>query len=213
MDKINIYTAHHGDLDMRGYEVVRVQFFSFYAAKSVTFTAYGIRFSMECIRTLENMEYIKFHVHPRKKTLVIKPCEKTDRHAIKWARIKDGKSYSHIISGAAYINTIFELFNWLPEHKYRFRGCIKNVSNEIFIEFDLREPEIIIDKKILHPDVWDNRFGVDYYDYVHSKSIVEASSIETQHFFNLEPDIYPTAPKTLDSSINSIIDAINASET
>jgi len=213
MDRGDIYTAHRGSLDLRGYEVVRVQFFSFFSAKSVTFSTDGIRFSVECIRKLGSIEYVTFHVHPGRKSLIVKPCEKADRLAIKWAFVKDGRGYSQKISGAAYIKTLFELFNWLPEYKYRFRGRINNTTDEKSIEFDLREPEMIFEKKVLQPDEWDNNFGVDYYNYIYSESISESFGIETQHFYNLEPGINPTAPKKLDSSINNILDAINNPET
>ena len=213
MDNNSIYTACCGDLDLRGYEVVRVQFFSFFAAKSVTFSIKGIRFSVECIRNLGSIEYVKLLVHPERKSLIVKPCEQTDRQAIKWAVAKDGKGYSRTISGAAFIKTLFELFDWLPEYRYRFRGSIKNLPDEISIEFDLHESETITKERIVHPDDWYTGFGVDYYRYINSKRITGADiSAETHHLFNLEPGIRPTAPRTLDSSINSIIDAIINSE-
>jgi len=213
MKSISVYTAHLGDIDLRGYEIVRVQFFSFFSAKSVTFSSKGIWFSLECIRNLGSKEYVKLLIHPGRKSLIVKPCDQSDRQAVKWAAVKDGKEYSRKISGAAFIKTLFELFDWLPEHKYRFWGSIKCLADETSIEFDLHEPEIIIEEKIVHPNDWYTGFGVDYYKYTYSNQISETiTGIETQHLFNLEPGIRPTAPRVLDSSINNIIDAIYNSE-
>jgi hypothetical protein len=200
-------------LDFRGYEIVRVQFFNFAAVRSVTFSTKGIRFSAECIRNLGSAEFVKLWLHPVKKSLIIKPCSQEERQKIRWVTVKNGKCCSRAISAAAYIKTVYELFDWSPRYKYRFRGGVKDINGVKAVEFDLREPETITADSILFPEDWGSGFGMDYYSYAELRSCSEqAASISTNYFHNTEPDIKPTAPELLNLSISDIFGKINKPE-
>ena len=213
MNNRAIYLARRGELDLRGYEIVRVQFFNISASRSVTFSKKGINFSSACIQSLNGVEYINMLIHPKSKSLVVKPCEPDDRRMQKWAVIKNGVACSRIISGAAYIGTLYELFDWSPEYRYRFRGCVKIVDGVKSIEFDLCEPETITPEKILYPDDWDDAFGMDYYLCATSRGNDKFyESISSQFTYNIEPNIHPTALETLNENIANIMNSLTGRE-
>jgi len=209
MDSNSVYMAHRGELDLRGYEIVRVQFFNMVAVRSVTFSTKGIRFSSECIRNIGDDDYVNMLIHPAKKSLIVKPCTQWDKQKVRWATIKNEIGYSREISCAAYIKTLYELFDWSPEYRYRFRGCLKVMDGGKTIEFDLSEPETITSETTLYPDDWESSFGMDYYRYANSRICAgNDNSSTTQYIYNIEPNIYPTAPEILNESINSIINTM-----
>ena len=213
MNDHGIYTARRGELDLRGYEIVRVQFFNFAAARSVTFSTKGIRFSAECIRNLEGTECVRFWLHPTKKSLIVEPCSPDEKQLIRWAVVKNGASRSRTISAAAYIKTLYELFDWSPEYKYRFRGCLKQRNGETSVEFDLREPETITRDEIMYPDDWDAGFGTNYYSNTDLRGhIGDSESVATNYIYNIEPDIKPTALEILSANISDILNAIKSPE-
>ena len=203
----SVYIAQQGELDLRGYEIVRVQFFNFAAARDVTFSIDGIRFSSECIRNLGGVEHIKMLIHPVKKSLVVKPCTREDRQMMRWATIKNERGYSRTISAAAYIKTLYELFDWAPEYRYRFRGLVRDSDGDRTLEFDLCEPETITSGQILYPDNWNNTFGTDYYRFtsLYRNAAGQSENSSTQYLYNTEPDIHPTPPQVLSANINGII--------
>lgn len=214
MNNHGVHIARCGEINLRGYEIARVQFFNFAAVKSVTFTEKSIRFSAECIRNFGGAECVKLWLHPSKKSLVVKPCSQEDKQIIRWATVKNGVWYSREIGASAYSKTLYELFDWSLEYRYRFRGCFRQRNGANSIEFDLREPEKISKGEVLFPDDWDTGFGTDYYRYANLRRCIgHSENVSAYCFYNKEPDISPTAPEILNTSITDIIDSIMNPET
>ena len=211
MDKDKII-VRRGDIDLRGYEVVRVQFFNFMNIKSVTFSYTGLRFSSECIRRLNCAEYVELFIHPSKKMLAVKPCSNNDKRALRWTIYNNRKIYSRKINGAAFIGTLYEIFDWNTENKYRFRGTVREINSEKVIEFDLNEPEIIVTGNILYNSDWYDRFGIDYYLYKKSDDMFDNTDNINIITYDIEPDIQPTDQEILNDEIHQIISNILKSE-
>jgi len=213
MNSKSNYYAQYGEFDLRGFEVVRAEYFTFQFARNMTFSTKGVRFSPECIRSLNSTDHIKILIHPVRKILIVKPCLQVDKWAIRWTTVKNDIRCSKLINGAAYIKTLRELFNWLPEYIYRFRGCVKDSSYGRVLEFGLDEPEIITPEKILYPDDWSIDFGVEYYEYVRSHYSQEVDNdVFTHYIYNAEPQIHSTSIETINLYINNIVDSLKHAE-
>ena len=196
-------------IDFHGYEIVRVQFFNFVAVKSVTVSDRGIRFTSECVRRLSDTEYIEMLVHPFKKRLTVKPCTKANANAIRWVSRKKDVFYPRQINGKAFINTLFELFDWNHDFKYRFRGILKYINNIPIIDFDLNEPEMIRDKIIYFNNDWATGFGNDYY----LKRIpINNNDHSIQSAYNTAPDIQPTVSEIRKEIIRNLMKEIQKPE-
>lgn len=147
--------AQFGDFDLRGFEIARSQFFDTARKLCVTFSSDGIVFSTECIRKFEKALYIEMLIHPGDHLLVVRPCIKETRNAVRWANLNEGQYYSRPVRCAAYIKTLYDLFGWKLGCKYRMRGIYRRKDNEAVVIFDIKETEIFIPQDTLESD-WDN---------------------------------------------------------
>lgn len=141
--------AQTGDLDMRGFEIARSQFFDTSGKVCVTFSSRKIIFSKACIEKLENTAQIEMLVHPTEHLLAIRPCSTSVRNGISWAKTVNGKLYSKEVGGIAFLGTIFELFGWNTSYKYRVRGIRRRKDEQAILVFDMYDTEVFIPKESL----------------------------------------------------------------
>ncbi len=193
--------AQSGDFDLRKFEVARSQFFDTTQKVCVTFSVENIQFSTECIRKFDKAIYIEMLINPSENLFAVRPCLEQMRNVVQWATINNSLYYSRNISCSAYIKTLYELFGWNPEYKYRVRGVRRQKDNEILMIFDMKETEIFISQNeitsdedvssqneqfpkglklftngpkkdiMAYPTTWANNFGNDYYSQTQAKEL------------------------------------------
>ena len=133
-----------GDFDLRGFEVVRSQFFNTANKVCVTFSATHLLFSIECIRKFGRALYVEMLLHPVERLLVVRACVKDSKAAVKWANFEADNYCSRTIRGTVYLDVIYDLCGWNQKFKYRICGVHREKNGESLIVFDLREPEAFI---------------------------------------------------------------------
>lgn len=180
--------------DLRGYEIARSQFFDVPEKLTVIMSVSHIMFNTNCMKKMENIPYIEMLINPVRGLLAIRGSDKTIKNSISWITVSKRGNSPKYIGGKAFLKTIFEIFSWNIEYKYRLSGVImKNENNESAIIFNLREPEVLIPADIInenknslndsetyinpvcstsksvyaYPKEWTNGFGNEYYS--HSK--------------------------------------------
>lgn len=87
--------VNDGDFNMTGFEIVRSQFLNFANKVSVTISSHKLKFSAESIRKL-NSHYIELFVNPDLGLLVVKTAKETDKNAVMWSRIFEGKKQPNL---------------------------------------------------------------------------------------------------------------------
>jgi hypothetical protein len=193
-----------GEFDLRGYEVVRTQFFGSASITSASFSSHGIRFSSACIRKFNVHEHIEMLVHPDSNLIAVRPCPKDFKYALRWASTNRDGLRTRLVSGAAYLGTIFELFNWKTDKRYRLRGEVFRTDSGIMALFDVRMPEIFTSRyEMIMP--WATGFGEKYYSYKTSR-LPEASIADAFLEYNNEPDLQPTAPGNASDNVRLLIE-------
>lgn len=210
--------AQSGDFDLRGYEIARSQFFNTARKICVTLSADCIMFSTECIRKFDKVLFIEMLVHPNEHLLVARPCTKQTRNAIQWAKIHEGQYFPRNISCAAYIKTLYELFGWNSDCRYRVRGIYRQKDNEKVVIFDMRETEIFIPQDTLglakektsaddllpndvrpftvgpkkdimaYPSSWANTFGSNFYRHAQAR---ELAAFDNEGIWNVNEEGQP----------------------
>lgn len=231
-DEITV-EAKTGEFDLRGFEIARSQFFDTQDKICLTFSGDKLIFSTSCIRKLDKALYIEMLVHPSNHLLAVRACEKEHRNSIKWARVNgEGMILPKTISGAAFISTIYELFDWQPNYRYRIRGVRRSKDNSVVFIFDLKETELFIPSDIMpsdeteedvslvvpksgkaiaaFPSDWADNFGSDY--YVHA----QATDIDSQDVWHTDepkklpflPNLQVTSKEVAASNIQRIISNI-----
>lgn len=214
-------TANYGDFDLRGFEIARSQFFDTARKICVTFSVNDINFSTECIRKFTDSLYIEMLIHPNEHLLAVRPCTKETKNAIRWIKRKDLYLTPRPITCAAYIKTLYELFNWKLDYKYRVRGIHKQKDNDEVLVFDMRESEMFIPKNLLeqnshqtskipediqpfttgpkknimaYPTSWSSSFGCDVYRHAQTREL--ASFYKNGSWkINQKAQPYPDSPQ------------------
>lgn len=229
-----LWCARRGEVDLRGYEVVREQFFSAAEITCGSFYHHNARFSGACIRQLDSAEYIELLVHPTEKLLAVRECDVNDRHAIRWAKLIGEKAYTRQFGGMAYLGTLFELFSWNPAWGYRLRGTVRCVEGMPVAFFDAREAEVLIPQKspwtnpmesrcsaaiidelyiAAHskyritalPSAWRHNFGNSYYGQAAYGAHLSQAGAGIGTEHNTEPNLHPTARDVLAHTIRRIL--------
>ena len=136
--------AKCGDFDLRGYEIARSQFFDTVARASVTFSINDLKFGIECIRKMNNISFVELLIHPDHHLLAVRPTSNKNRNAVRWAALKEGSPQPRTISGTAFLKTIYEIYGWKTDCKYRIRGVRKQNADEAVYMFNMQETEIFI---------------------------------------------------------------------
>lgn len=143
-------SVNSGDLDLRGYEIARAQFFDTRNKISVTLSSDSIRFSTECVRKVHS-QYIEMLVHPGKRFIAIRPTEKSNRNSVQCSKAHNGIIIPRLIRGAAFLPNLFELFKWDTECRYRIIGIRCQNDNESLIMFNLDDTEMLIPNHAIVP--------------------------------------------------------------
>jgi DNA invertase Pin-like site-specific DNA recombinase len=229
--------AQSGDFDLRGFEVVRSQFFNTSRAKSITFSTEKFCFGIECLRKLKNILYVEILINPTEQLLAVRPCAKEYRNAVKWAVI-EGDEYipRRQIPGTAFLKTLYKIFGWDKDCKYRVRGVHRQKGDEAVLVFDMRETEIFIPKDAIgaeiretekpiveaknavtaYPQEWMYDFGTEHYRLLQAQ---ELATMENDGLgaagqpYQDELSSKVTAPESLADNIKNIMDDVGQGET
>ena len=141
--------AKSGDFDLRGFEIARSQFFDTRQKLCVTFSTDSIQFSTECVRKFDKVLFIEMLVQPSEYLFAVRPGTKDVRNAVQWANVNNGQYYTRSISCAAYIKTLYKIWGWKPDCKYRVRGVHRQKDNAALVIFDMKEAEMFIPQVVM----------------------------------------------------------------
>ncbi|UQZ87858.1 recombinase family protein [Deltaproteobacteria bacterium Smac51] len=197
--------VQRGDFDLRGYEIARSQFFDVAKKASITFTINELKFGIECIRKMNDIAFVELLIHPDNHLLAVRPSTDKNRNAVRWAMLKETACQTRTISGTAFLKTIYEVYGWRAEFKYRMRGIQNQKKNESVYIFDMRETEIFVPVDLLslengdeafkdknqmyfgkplistakavcaYPAEWAKTFGSDYYRHTQAQKMLSFS--------------------------------------
>ena len=191
-----------GDFDFRGFEIARSQFFDVKNKLTATFSDDSITFSTACVRKFNNCQYVELLVHPVQHFLAVRPSKKGAKNAVQWAKLTDDGAYvPRYIAGAAFLSTIYGLFEWDPTFKYRICGVRKKQGDDAVLMFDLQDTEVFMPEDQLqipeeqapdldgqawlttarksvigYPSDWADSFGMSFYRHAQAREL--ASFIE-----------------------------------
>jgi len=196
-----------GDFDMRGFQIARTALFDSVARPTVTFWDKKIKFSSECIRKFGDTHYVEMLINPISCQFAIRPSVRENRNAVQFAVKIDEKVQPRTVSSAAFHDTIYKLFGWNLEHKYRIIGHLYEKDGEVAYVFDAQEREAYLKSYVLPkkettnegqssiqpltpsgkhiraiPQEWMHSFGKQF--YVHEQTI-DALDSQSEHDWKL----------------------------
>lgn len=207
-----------GDFDLRGFEITRAEFFDYTSRPAVTFESKHIKFGIDCVRKFGDKNYIELLINPIERKFAIRPTDKSNRCGVLLSKITHKKEYQpRYISSAAFSDTIFSLFGWNKEYKYRIIGSLYENGTELAYIFDTINSEAYLKSYILPkqdtedgiplyplapsgkhiraiPEEWTTTFGKQFYIHEQSLSALDSQS-ESEWMLRLEGQFYETGKK------------------
>lgn len=209
-----------GDFDLRGFEITRSEFFDSNQRPTVTFAEKKIKFSTDCIRRFGTNNYVELLVNPVEKKFAVRRTTKENRQAVVCSQLEDKKYQPKTISASAFSDTLFSIFGWNTECKYRIIGSLYEENGEIAYVFDTTNSEIFFKSYVLTsqeasevgrktgitpytpsgkrirgiPQEWTNSFGKPYYQHEHTLAALATQS-ETDWQIRMEGQLYETSRK------------------
>ena len=195
------FEANSGDFDLRGFEIARSQFFDTQDTISVTFSDKHIHFNKAAIRKMDAVPYVELLIHPGQHLMAVRKCNRDCHNAMNWSN----KTSPRQISGTAFLKSIYELFKWNPEYRYRIRGIRKQNENESVLLFDMTETELLVPNEAMlkaglktdepvtnvrpllqtgshikaFPTEWASGFGSDFYMQTQKRDFVSSGNTES----------------------------------
>ena len=208
-----------GDFDMRGFEIARSEFFDNYHRPYVLFQDKRIKFSTTCVRSLGKDNHVELLVNPVEMKFAVRTVAKSSRNAVVFSKLSDGKYQPRDIAGAAYVETLFQLFGWSPDLKYRIAGALFQTETESAYIFDVNDAEAFIKSYLLSgpksteqakepvqplsvsgkrvravPEEWIGSFGKQY--YLHQQSFPPVCDQSEEDWkIRMEGQLYETGQK------------------
>ena len=208
-----------GDFDMRGFEIARSEFFDNYHRPYVLFQDKRIKFSTTCVRSFGKDNHVELLVNPVEMKFAVRTAAKSSRNAVVFSKLSDGKYQPRDIAGAAYVETLFQLFGWSPDLKYRIAGALFQTETESAYIFDVNDAEAFIKSYLLSgsksteqakepvqplsvsgkrvravPEEWIDSFGKQY--YLHQQSFPPVCDQSEEDWkIRMEGQLYETGQK------------------
>ena len=208
-----------GDFDMRGFEIARSDFFDNYHRPYVLFQDKRIKFSTTCVRSFGKDNHVELLVNPVEMKFAVRTVAKSSRNAVVFSKLSDGKYQPRDIAGAAYVETLFQLFGWSPDLKYRIAGALFQTETESAYIFDVNDAEAFIKSYLLSgpksteqakepvqplsvsgkrvravPEEWIGSFGKQY--YLHQQSFPPVCDQSEEDWkIRMEGQLYETGQK------------------
>ena len=209
-----------GDFDMRGFEIARAELFDTQQKPSVTFSHKKIKFSKPLVRKLGEKNTIELLVNPITRKFAIRTTDKGNRQGVVCSKSEGGKLVPKDISTAAFSETLFSLFGWNSDYKYRITGSLYEDGSEVAYIFDTINTEAFFKPYVLPghtededgnaptvqpfmpsgkhirgiPEAWTSTFGKQYYLHEQTLAELEAQS-EDEWKLRIEGQLYETGKK------------------
>ena len=138
--------VNKGNIDLRGYELVRTQFLCPSGHITVSITPTKLLFNRTAVAKLPDTKKIELLVFPEKKLIAVRKAMTNSRYSLEWSRISEKGPLPKIVSGSAFIPTLYKLFSWNQKAQYKITGTVHKSSEERVLVFCADDATLSIDK-------------------------------------------------------------------
>lgn len=208
-----------GDFDLRGFEITRSEFFDSNRRPAISFSDRRIKFNAPCVRKFAPSTYAELLINPIERKLAIRPSDKSNRSSVIISKLSNKRYTPREVPAAAFYDTIFSIFEWNKDYKYRIIGSLYEKDGELAYIFDAADSEAFVQSFMLPapeasgedtsdllpvtpsgkriraiPEEWTNTFGKDFYEHELSLAALESQS-EQDWKLRLEGRLFETGRK------------------
>ena len=168
------------EFSLEGFQVVRREFISHKFEPTLTIKGNSIIFNNACIKTMNNVVYIQLLINPESEQLVVKPCDRGDKDAIRWCIVKENVRKSRQITCNTFTAKLYDLMGWERLYRFKIQGFITNYSGIDVYVFNLSETERFLPQNKdgslnrnapMYPESWKDSFGLSYEEHMKSSQV------------------------------------------
>lgn len=209
-----------GDFDLRDFEVARMELFDISQRPYITFADKVFRLSSVCTNKFAEKNSIELLVNPITRKFAIRTTTVKNRQSVVCSRKERSRYKPRDITITAFYETLYSMFGWNMDYKYRVTGTLYEEDNEIAYIFDTANTEAFLKPQLIPkdlddldgistrvqpltpyrkrvraiPESWTNNFGKQY--YLHEKTYAELETqSETDWKLHLEGQLVETGKK------------------
>ena len=205
-----------GDFDLRGFEIVRSEMFDGKLQPWANFRDNSIKFGCSVVRKFGEKNYVELLINPLKRKFAIRTTDRNNRNGVVISKKEKGLWVPREFAITAFGDTLFSLFDWKTEYRYRALGHSYENSDEIVYIFDVADAEAFVrpylipnneteaeeqkvettrNKSILAiPELWLSTFGKQF--YVHEQTLVALENQNEEEWkLRLEGRLFETGNK------------------
>ncbi len=230
-----------GNIDLRGYELVRTQFISTIGHITVSISPSKLLFNKPSLIKLPDTKKIEILVNPGQRLIAVRKAVSNSRYALEWGRYTEKGFMPKIISGAAFIPTLYKLFTWNIDVQYKINGTAYKFGEDTVLIFSVDDATLSIDKNDFDPDMesdgayiaekvtssrrrritaypkeWADSFGEDYYRTKAKEDLITKDRQEKElvsgHVTYSTEEGNVTTPEKAASEIKGILEDLGADE-
>ena len=140
------YKVKKGSVDLSGYELVRGQFLSSSGQITMSISSSKIMFNKTAIEKMEQVGKIELLVNPLKKTLAVRKAPPNTRNVFDWCKKVEEAYLPKVISGSAFLPTLYRLFGWTADGRYKIHGIAETCMNETILMFDTNDAVLLVEQ-------------------------------------------------------------------
>ena len=229
-----------GKFDLRGYEVVRSQFLSRTGQITLSISLNKILFNRVAVMKIPDSKKIEILVHPGKRIIAVRKAATNSRFALEWCKAAESGFSPKIISGSAFIPTLYKVFSWNQSVQYKIIGKMRRCGGESILFFYAADALVSIEKDDFEPDEncsdkvatkghrkrskrimafpkeWADSFGDEYYESQAIEALENAecqdSSFADEHVAFTKDEGNVTSPAQAANEIKGILKDIGVSD-
>lgn len=229
-----------GNIDLRGYELVRSQFMSPSGRISISISPTKLLFNKTALNRLSDTKKIEILVFPGEKLIAVRKAVSNSRFSLEWGRYTEKGYMPKIISGAAFIPTLYKLFGWNSKVQYKITGTVHKFSDESVLIFCADDATLSIDKLdfeqeegelpyvpekqskrrrkriTAYPKSWANSFGDKYYESQAKEQFVStephAEDLNSEHVTYSQGGENVTTPIQAANEIKGILEDLGIND-
>jgi len=209
------FQVNPGDFDLRGFEITRSEFFDISSRPAVVFENKKMKFNADCVRRFGEKNTVELMINPITRKFAIRPTSKDNRNGVVISSPYRKTFQPRSISTAAFSDTIFSLFGWNTDCKYRIIGSLLEQDGELAYIFDVENSEAFFKSYMMPrsnndegsgsvqpltpsgkhiraiPQEWTTSFGKQFYLHEESLAALESQS-EADWMLRLEGQLFET---------------------
>ena len=131
------------EISLEGFKVVSGEYFhGSYRPNVPLLTLWHtcMSFSKAAIAALNNCERVRIEINSQSKCILVIPVTSADRDGVRW--MKMGKTAeSRKLDCKDLTMSLFNSWDWMPNHVYRTLGRLVTVDKKLMLLFDFSKPE------------------------------------------------------------------------